>query len=133
MWQLMSDICEGWADDPVVRVIIVRGKGNQCFCGDNDNSDFAELRSAPNATDKYTSVTDRFYTLPKAVSEPTITMIAGYYIGDGLDVAQLCDNQVAADRATFGVTSAKLGLGHKLDDVQPMMNYVGAVAAKEIF
>ena len=132
MWQQMGDVFASWADDPAVRVIIVRGAGERCFCAGNDISEFAELRSSPESIANYTAVTDRAYTLLKAVPKPTIARIAGFCIGGGLEVAQLCDIQIAADTATFGVTPAKLGLGYKLDDVQLLTNNVSAKAAKEI-
>lgn len=132
MWQRMGDVFATWADDPAVRVIIVRGAGERCFCAGNDISEFAELRSSPESIAKYTAVTDRAYTLFKAMPKPTIARIAGFCIGGGLEVAQLCDIQIAANTATFGVTPAKLGLGYKLDDVQLLTDNVSAKAAKEI-
>ena len=132
MWQRMGDVFAAWADDPEVRVIIVRGAGEQCFCAGNDISEFAELRSSPENIANYTAVTDRAYALFKAVPKPTIARIAGFCIGGGLEMAQLCDIQIAADTATFGVTPAKLGLGYKLNDVQLLTDNVGAKVAKEI-
>ena len=130
MWQRMGDVFAAWADDPEVRVIIVRGAGEQCFCAGNDISEFAELRSSPENIANYTAVTDRAYALFKAVPKPTIARIAGFCIGGGLEMAQLCDIQIAADTATFGVTPAKLGLGYKLNDVQLLTDNVGAKVRK---
>ena len=132
MWQRMGDVFAAWADDPEVRVIIVRGAGEQCFCAGNDISEFAELRSSPENIANYTAVTDRAYALFKAVPKPTIARIAGFCIGGELEMAQLCDIQIAADTATFGVTPAKLGLGYKLNDVQLLTDNVGAKVAKEM-
>ena len=132
MWRRMGDVFAAWADDPAVRVIIVRGAGELSFCAGNDISEFAKLRSSPESIANYTAVTDRAYTLFKSVPKPTIARIAGFCIGGGLEVAQLSDIQIAADTATFGVTPAKLGLGYKLDDVQLLTDNVSAKTAKEI-
>ena len=132
MWQRMGDVFAAWADDPAVRVIIVRGAGERSFCAGNDISEFAGLRSSPESIANYTAVTDRAYTLFKSVPKPTIARIAGFCIGGGLEVAQLSDIQIAADTATFGVTPAKLGIGYKLDDVQLLTDNVSAKTAKEI-
>ena len=132
MWRRMGDVFAAWADDPAVRVIIVRGAGERSFCAGNDISEFAELKSSPESIANYTAVTDRAYTLFKSVPKPTIARIAGFCIGGGLEVAQLSDIQIAADTATFGVTAAKLGLGYKLDDVQLLTENVSAKTAKEI-
>ncbi len=132
MWQRMGEVFEAWADDPAVRVIIVRGAGDACFCAGNDISEFATLRSTPESIADYTAVTDRAYRAFQAIPKPTIARIAGFCIGGGLEVAQLCDLQIAAETATFGVTPAKLGLGYKLDDVRLLTASVSAKAAKEI-
>ena len=80
MWQRIGDVFATWADDPAVRVIIVRGAGERCFCAGNDISEFAELRSSPESIANYTAVTERAYNLVKAVPKPTIARIAGFCI-----------------------------------------------------
>jgi len=132
MWQRMGEVFEAWADDPNVRVVIVRGAGDACFCAGNDISEFATLRADADSIAHYTSVTARAYQAFKTIPKPTIARIAGFCIGGGLEVAQLCDIQIAAETATFGVTPAKLGLGYKLDDVRLLTANVGAKVAKEI-
>jgi len=132
MWRRMGDVFEAWAEDPDVRVIIVRGAGDQCFCAGNDISEFATLRSSPESIAEYTAITDRAYKAFKEIPKPTIARVAGFCIGGGLEVAQLCDIQIAAETATFGVTPAKLGLGYKLDDVTLLTGNVSAKVAKEI-
>ena len=132
MWGRMGDVFEAWADDPKVRVIVVRGAGDKCFCAGNDISEFATLRSTPENIAHYGSVTDRAYAAFKNIPKPTIARIEGFCIGGGLEVAQLCDIQIATEGAEFGVTPAKLGLGYKLDDVELLTGNVSAKAAKEI-
>ena len=132
MWKRMGDVFETWAEDPAVRVIIVRGAGDACFCAGNDISEFAVLRSSPGSIDAYSAVTDRAYAHVRNIPKPTIARISGFCIGGGLEIAQLCDIQIAGETATFGVTPAKLGLGYKLDDVALLTANVSAKAAKEI-
>ncbi len=47
MWRRMREVFEAWADDPEIRVIVVRGAGDKCFCAGNDISEFKDLRSTP--------------------------------------------------------------------------------------
>ena len=49
-----------------------------------------------------------------------------------MELALLCDLQIAADTATFGVTPARLGIGYKLNDVQLLLTNISAKHAKEI-
>ena len=132
MWRRMGEIFEAWADDPEVRVILVRGAGDKCFCAGNDISEFKDLRSSPNGIAAYHATTERAYAALRGIAKPTIARIEGFCMGGGLELAQLCDIQIAADTATFAVTPAKLGIGYKLDDVRLLTDAVSAKHAKEI-
>lgn len=132
MWRRMGDVFEAWADNLDVRVIIVRGAGDKCFCAGNDISEFATLRADAAGVAAYHAVTQRAYKALKHIQKPTIARIEGFCIGGGLELAQLCDIQIASADASFGVTPAKLGLGYKLDDLLLLTENVSAKVAKEI-
>ncbi|MBT6093548.1 MAG: enoyl-CoA hydratase [Rhodospirillaceae bacterium] len=132
MWQRMGEVFEAWADDPGIRVIVVCGAGDKCFCAGNDISEFAKLRSTPEQIAHYNAVTHHAYSALRNIPKPTIARLEGSCMGGGLEVAQLCDIQIAADTATFGVPPAKLGLGYKLDDTVLLVENVGVKAAKEM-
>ncbi len=132
MWGRMGDVLQAWADDPAVRVIVVGGAGDKCFCAGNDISEFKGLRATPDQVRDYDVVTARAYAALRDIQKPTIARIAGFCIGGGLEVSQLCDIQISADSATFAVTPAKLGLGYKLEDVLLLTGNVGRKYAKEI-
>ena len=132
MWRRMRDVFEAWADDPEIRVIVVRGAGDKCFCAGNDISEFKDLRSTPAGIAAYHATTEQAYSALRGIAKPTIARIEGFCMGGGLEVAQLCDIQIAADTATFAVTPAKLGIGYKLDDVRLLTDAVSAKHAKEI-
>ena len=44
MWQHMGDIFEAWANDQHIRVIVIRGTGDKCFCAGNDISELHGLQ-----------------------------------------------------------------------------------------
>jgi enoyl-CoA hydratase/carnithine racemase len=132
MWRRMGEIFEAWDDDPDIRVIVVRGAGDTCFCAGNDISEFKDLRSTPDGIAAYNEITERAYAALSGIAKPTIARIEGFCMGGGLEVSQLCDIQIAADTATFAVTPAKLGIGYKLDDVRMLTDAVSAKHAKEI-
>lgn len=132
MWRCMGEIFGDWADDPEIRVIVVRGAGGKCFCAGNDISEFKHLRSTPDGIAAYHATTQQAYAALRDIAKPTIARIEGFCMGGGLEIAQLCDIQIAADTATFAVTPAKLGLGYKLDDVRLLTNAISAKHAKEI-
>ena len=132
MWQRMGEVFETWAEDPDIRVIVVRGAGDTCFCAGDDISEFKHLRSTPEGVAAYHATTARAYRALREVPKPTIARIAGFCIGGGLELAQLCDIQIAAETACFAVTPAKLGIGYKLADVLLLTGNVSAKHAKEL-
>jgi enoyl-CoA hydratase len=132
MWRRMGEVFEAWAIEPAVRVVVVRGAGEACFCAGNDISEFKTLRADAAGVAHYDEVTTRAYKALKNLPKPTIARIAGTCIGGGLELALLCDLQIAEEGATFAVTPARLGLGYKLADVSLLTTACGAKAAKEI-
>ncbi len=132
MWRRMRDVFEAWADDPEIRVIVVRGAGDKCFCAGNDISEFKDLRSTPEQIAAYHATTERAYRALRDVPRPTIARIEGFCMGGGLELAQLCDLQIAAESASFAVTPAKLGIGYQLADVLLLTGNLNAKHAKEL-
>ena len=132
MWQELGDVLGALAEDPDVRVLVLRGAGEKSFCAGNDISEFATLRHTPEQRQAYDRVTARAYAALEGFPRPTIARVTGFCIGGGLELAQLCDLQIAADTALFAVTPAKLGIGYKLDDVMLLTRNVAAKHAKEL-
>ena len=132
MWRRMGDVFEAWADEPALRVVVVRGAGDACFCAGNDISEFKTLRADAAGVARYGEVTSRAYAALRNLPAPTIARIAGTCIGGGLELALLCDLQIAAEDATFAVTPARLGLGYKLDDGMLLTGSIGATAAQDL-
>ena len=132
MWHQMGDIFDDWATNPEVRVIVICGAGDKCFCAGNDISEFADVRNTKANIIAYNQVTERAYKALRSIPKPTIAVIEGYCIGGGLELALLCDLQFAASTATFGITSAKLGLGYKLEDVLLLIENISMKSAKEL-
>jgi enoyl-CoA hydratase/carnithine racemase len=132
MWQALPTLIEAFASDDAIRVIILKGVGGQAFSAGNDISEFKQRRSSKQGIAEYDAATHRAYDALISIDKPTIAMIEGFCIGGGLEVALLCDIQIAADNARFAVTPAKLGLGYKLDDMRLLVGNVGPKYAKEI-
>lgn len=132
MWKTLPRILADLEGDATIRVVIVRGEGGQAFSAGNDISEFEEKRSGANAITEYNAVSrhalESLGTLPK----PTIAMIEGYCIGGGIEIALLCDLQIAAEGSRFAVPAAKLGLGYRYHDIRLLVDAVGAGATKEM-
>lgn len=132
MWRDLGNILADWATNFDIRTLIVAGAGEKSFCAGNDIKEYATIRVTPEQRETYDATTTRTYDLLRAFPKPTIARITGFCVGGGMELALLCDLQIAADSATFGVTPARLGIGYKLDDVQLLLANISAKHAKEI-
>lgn len=132
MWQALPVVLEHFAADDDIRVVILRGAGGQAFSAGNDISEFKDRRSSKERIAEYDAATAHAYETLSSLSKPTIAAIEGHCVGGGLEVALLCDLQIAADTARFAVTPARLGLGYKYDDVRLLVSNVGPKYAKEV-
>jgi len=132
MWKRMGEIFQSWADMPEIRVIVLRGAGDKSFCAGADISEFANLRATPEQGAVYNAIVSKTYTIMRDIPKPTIARIEGSCMGGGLEIAQLCDIQIAAETATFAIPPAKLGAAYKLEDTLLLVENVGAKVAKEM-
>ena len=116
------------ADDPAVRVVVVRGRGAH-FCA---GMDIRELRSARRQgirmEDRVTDAEEALAGFPK----PTIAAVAGYCIGGGAQLALACDIRLAATGSEFAVTPAKLGVIYPARTIARLVGVLGPATAKQL-
>ena len=133
MWQALHGIVRDLAAEPEVRVIVVRGAGEEAFVSGADISEFEELRSSRETVGRYNRIAAEATEALRCVGKPTLAMIRGYCIGGGVSVALACDLRMAGAGARFGVPAARLGLGYEFGGVRKLVDVVGPAYAKEIF
>jgi enoyl-CoA hydratase len=133
MWQAMPVILDRFEQDPAVRVIVLRGAGDQAFVSGADISQFEALRASREGNAHYDQVSGEATRRLMACTKPTIAMINGYCIGGGLAIAVCCDLRIAGEGARFGIPAARLGVGYGAPGVKNLMQIVGPSFTKEIF
>ncbi len=133
MWQSLPLVLDAYAQDPEVRVIVLKGAGEKAFSAGADISQFKEKRTGAEAVREYNAASDKAGRALRECSKPTIAMVRGYCIGGGTAVAVGCDIRIASDDARFGVPAAKLGLGYRFDGIRRLASIVGPSSAAEIF
>ena len=131
-WQSLAASFDNLAADPGVRVVVLTGAGDRAFCAGNDISEFAEKRSTPEQVEAYDAVVSHAFQVIRGIEKPLVARVRGFAVGGGFELMQLCDLQIAGSSARFAMTPARLGLGYKLDDVQFLVDRVGARAAREM-
>ena len=133
MWQSLPLVLDAYANDPEVRVVILRGEGDKAFVSGADISQFKEKRSGAEAVKTYNAASDAASEALRSCPKPTIAMIRGYCIGGGTATAVNCDIRIAAENARFGVPAAKLGLGYRFSGINRLAILVGPAYTAEIF
>ena len=133
MWQQVPLAIAALDADPQVRVIGLRGAGQDAFVAGADISQFETKRSSVEAMQAYNEAVQAAYQSIITAMKPTVAMIYGYCIGGGLALALSTDLRLAAMGARFGIPAAKLGIGYDYEGVGRLVDLVGPAFAKEIF
>jgi len=131
MWAAIPPAAQTLDDDESVRVVVLRGAGEEAFVAGADISEFEKLRSGE-AGRRYEEENARAFAALQAVKKPVIAMIHGFCIGGGTALALCADIRYAADDATFAIPAARLGLGYPPHGLEALVRVVGDPAAKEI-
>jgi 2-(1,2-epoxy-1,2-dihydrophenyl)acetyl-CoA isomerase len=131
MRQGLDDALAELADDPTVRVLVLRGAGEHfCAGGDVKLMQAAAMTAAEGQ--------GRVAALNRAVRRlvrfraPTIAMVDGFAVGAGCNLAIACDLVVASTRARFGEIFARLGLIPDGGGIYLLPRRVGLARAKEL-
>jgi enoyl-CoA hydratase/carnithine racemase len=132
-WQLMPDYVKDLAADDAIRVVILRGAGEQAFVAGADISQFKDRRRNMEDEAEYRRIGARGREALAALTKPLLAMIHGYCVGGGVAIAIGCDMRIASDDARFGIPAARLGLGYHYSGMEQLMALIGPSFTKEIF
>lgn len=132
MWEAIPEAARSLAEDPEVRVVVLRGAGEVAFVSGADISEFENNRVGP-AAREYDERNARAFSALRAIPQPVIALVHGFCVGGGCAIALCADLRIAADDAVFAIPAAKLGLGYGADGIELLVATVGLPAAREIF
>ena len=114
-----------------LRVVVLRGAGDQAFGAGSDISEFRARRTGDDAA-AYNATEAAAAEAVESIPVPVIAAIHGACMGGGVGLALCADLRYAADDARFAVTPAKLGVGYPPDAMARLVAAVGAPRAKEL-
>src|SRR5213596_1401214 len=132
-WQLMPDYVKELVSDDAIRVVVLRGAGDQAFVAGADISQFKERRRNMADQEEYGRISARGQDSLGTLAKPLLAMIHGYCVGGGVGIAVGCDMRIASDDGRFGIPAARLGLGYHYKGMEKLMKLVGPAYTKEIF
>jgi 2-(1,2-epoxy-1,2-dihydrophenyl)acetyl-CoA isomerase len=118
MMEGLLALLNGLANDPAVRVVVLRGAGTD-FCSGADVNGMAKLLALPpaeRAARLQRTIDERIAPLLHALErlpQPIVCSVRGYAIGIGVQFALLCDLVMVSDTAQFVLPQVRLA--HTLD------------------
>lgn len=121
--EALADAAHAVADAPQVRVVIVRGAGDD-FCAGWASSTLEEREGIPGVP----SVAAGIEALA-AIPQPTIAAIRGRALSAGLEVALACDVRIAEAGATFAMPDTAAGSVPRAGGTQRLPRAVGRAHA----
>ncbi len=132
MWKTLPGVLQELASDPELRVLVVRGAGEDAFASGADISEFRRVRSDVDAARTYSRTVEVADRVLAAFPRPTIAMIHGFCVGGGLEVALACDLRFASRASQFGITAARLGIIYGFTSTRRLASIVGPSHARDL-
>jgi enoyl-CoA hydratase/carnithine racemase len=132
MWRDLPALCRALAADKAIRVVVVRGAGQQAFSAGGDIVEFQQHRSNRVEAEAYNARVQDALDALLALPQPTIALIHGFCVGGGLLLAAACDLRIAATTARFGLPVARLGFLITYPQLQRFVHLIGAAAVTDL-
>jgi enoyl-CoA hydratase/carnithine racemase len=113
-----------------IRVLLLRGHGDQAFCAGYDLTSLAEP-SGEGALpdDRLMQVLEKLERHPL----PSVALVTGAAFGAGCDLASACDLRIGSEAAFFCLPPAKLGVVYAEDGLTRLVRLLGPARAKWMF
>jgi enoyl-CoA hydratase len=126
------EILAEFEKDDRVRVVILKGAGDQAFISGADINQFDKGEKGEEQRRQQSNISDELRQRYDHYSKPIIAMIHGYCLGGGLLTAMAVDIRIASEDAQFGIPAGRLGIAYPLYGVNKLVQLVGPAKAKEI-
>jgi enoyl-CoA hydratase/carnithine racemase len=130
MWVALGEACRRLADDPVVRVVVLRGAGAH-FCAGADITEL--LAERPHGVPSFMDVNMRAEHALATLPKPTIAVVQGDCVGGGCALAIDCDLRLAVSGSRFGITPAKLGIVYPSASLERAVRLLGPAAKRLLY
>ncbi len=122
------DTLDRFAEDPDVRVVVVRGAGRG-FCA---GADLSLIRAPDAASEALRAAETREYWYPLSIGKPIVAAIHGPCLGIGLQQAMFCDIRFAAKDAKIGAPYVRRGIVGEMGITWMLSRLCGVGAANDI-
>jgi enoyl-CoA hydratase len=132
MWLEIKRLADEINQSDETRVVIIRGAGDEAFSAGADISEFERLRNNSTQGRAYSETFDGALDAVWDLNKPVISMIRGFCVGGGLELACCTDIRIAAEGSRFGIPTARLGVLVGYREMRRLLQLVGVGGAAEI-
>jgi enoyl-CoA hydratase/carnithine racemase len=130
MMKEIAEACRGAEKDPSIRGIIVTG-GKAYFSAGADLNEAMAIKTTADGVAYMKNWEELNHTIEQ-LEKPVLAAIEGFCMTGGWEFAMACDVRIAAENATFALTSSKIGTVPGAGGTQRLAREVGVSRALEI-
>jgi enoyl-CoA hydratase/carnithine racemase len=124
IWQAIPRLVAEVADDPALKVLIVRGATPKAFAAGADIAEFKDVHATEARAHDYHQAIYKAFDALASLEKPTIAQIQGICFGGGCALALCCDLRYADETARFCIPPARLGIAYSLSETKRLSDLV---------
>jgi len=132
--ELLREIVQHAADDPVARCVVLTGTGS-AFCTGQDLKEHIQLLES-GSSDQLITTVERHYnpivTALASMEKPVVAAVNGVAAGAGASLAFACDLRIVVDSAGFNLAFANVALSCDTGSSYTLQRLVGPAKALEL-
>ena len=117
-----------------VRVVVIRGAGDQAFCAGFDIGSLP-ISDSSQATAPLMEINpvEQLFEAVQAFPYPVIAMLNGHAFGAGCELAVCCDMRIGAADILMGMPPVKLGLVYPWTGLERFVATIGLAGTRQLF
>ncbi|MGF7209970.1 2-oxoglutaroyl-CoA hydrolase [Skermanella aerolata] len=121
----LSAVFAALDDDPQVRVIVLRGAGENFSSG-------GKITGFMEATPEHVSELAWNIAAPERCHKPVIAQVRGYCFGVGFELSLACDFRIASDTAQFALPEMRIGMIPGSGGSARLLHMIGIARTKDM-
>jgi enoyl-CoA hydratase/carnithine racemase len=131
-WEALADVMTSLGEDEDIRCVVIEGSGTRAFSAGSDIGSFSQERHTPEQVQEYARALEDALSSVRSCPHPTVALIHGVCVGGGLEIAACCDLRICSESSRFGAPINRLGLTMSYNELDPLVELVGASGTLEI-
>jgi enoyl-CoA hydratase/carnithine racemase len=131
-WRALAQALQGLSHRDDIGCVVLSGAGGRAFSAGSDIGAFPHERDTPEDVKAYAASIAAALRAVRCCPHPTVAVIEGVCVGGGLEIAACCDLRVCGESSRFGAPINLLGLTMSYDELEPLVQLLGASPVLEI-